>query len=237
MKAHIKVVFLVLTLALPILYAPLQVRAQPIALGQPIKGIELPIKLEIDDLLNMTVMENGLVKVNEVVKATATGYLTLKKQYPLPFLFKRFIEMDKADVELENLTVNFDDANRRVTASYVALGMTAKKMDKWVFSMEGDAKLTTRAGNTLVFSKTLPMPMGGKKNMVITIHLPETASDVSVTTEEGYTKIYYRLPSSGFGGNPILMAILGILAVLLVLNLVLKEGLLGLPKMLKKGKS
>ncbi len=233
MKA--RVTFLIL--ALLVLYGTIKVEAQPIALGQPTKGIELPIKVEVDDLLNMTVMENGLVKVEEVVKATATGYLTLKKQYPLPFLFKRFIEMDKADVELENLTVNFDDANRRVTASYIALGMTAKKMDKWVFSMEGDAKLTTRAGNTLVFSKTLPMPMGGKKNMIITVHLPESASDISVTTEGGYTKIYYRLPSSGFGGNPILMGILGVLVILLILNLVLKEGLLGLLKMLRKGKS
>ncbi len=233
----VKTRVMLLILALLISWTSLNVEAQPIALGQPIKGIELPIKLEIDDLLNMTVMENGLVKVDEVVKATATGYLTLKQQYPLPFLFKRFIEMDKTDVELENLTVNFDDANRRVTASYVALGMTAKRMDKWVFTMEGDAKLTTRAGNTLVFSKTLPMPMGGKKNMIITIHLPESASDISVTTEGGNTKIYYRLPSSGFGGNPILMGVLAILVILLILNLVLKEGLMGLPKMLRRGKS
>ena len=235
MAVKTRVMLLILALLIP--WTSLNVEAQPIALGQPIKGIELPIKLEIDDLLNMTVMENGLVKVDEVVKATATGYLTLKQQYPLPFLFKRFIEMDKTDVELENLTVNFDDANRRVTASYVALGMTAKRMDKWVFTMEGDAKLTTRAGNTLVFSKTLPMPMGGKKNMIITIHLPESASDISVTTEGGNTKIYYRLPSSGFGGNPILMGVLAILVILLILNLVLKEGLKGLPKMLRRGKS
>ncbi len=228
---------LLLILTMLVLCSPLLASAQPIALGQPTKGIELPVKLEIDDILNMTVMENGLVKVDEVVKATATGYLILKQQYPLSFLFKRFIEMDKADVELENLTVNFDDANRRVTASYVALGMTAKKMDKWVFSMEGDAKLTTRAGNTLVFSKTFPMPLGGKKNMVITVHLPESASDVSVTSEGGYTRIYYRLPSSGSGGNLILMGILGALIVLLVLNLVLKEGLLGLLKMLKREKA
>ncbi len=235
MTTKVGVMLLILTLLVP--WTSLKVGAQPIALGQPIKGIELPIKLEIDDLLNMTVMENGLVKVDEVVKATATGYLVLKQQYPLPFLFKRFIELDKAEVELENLTVNFDDANKRVTARYVALGMTAKRMDKWVFTMEGDAKLTTRAGNTLVFSKTIPMPMGGKKNMIITVHLPESASDVSVTTEGGNTKIYYRLPSSGFGGNPILLGILTILVVLLALNLVLKEGLMGLPKMLRRGKS
>ncbi len=234
---RVKLKLLLLIMISLFLYGLPQLEAQPIALGQPVKGIELPVKVEMDDLLNMTVLENGLVKVNEVVKATATGYLVLKQQYPLTFLFKRFIEMDKADIELENLTVNFDDANRRVTASYVALGMTAKKMDKWVFSIEGDAKLTTRAGNTLVFSKTSPLPLGGKKNMVITVHLPESASDVSVTTEGGYTKIYYRLPSNGLSGNPVLIGILGILIALLVLNLVLKEGLLGLPKMLKKGKS
>lgn len=226
-------VALMLVLTTPLLAS----RAQPIALGQPVKGIEIPFNVEVDDLINITVMDNGLAKVDEVVKSTATGYLFLKQQYPLPFLFKRFILLDKADIEVENLTVNFDDANRRVTASYVALGMTAKRMDKWVFTMEGDAKLTTRAGNTLVFSKTLPMPMGGRKNTIITIHLPESASDVSVTTEGGNTKIYYRLPSSGFGGNPILMGVLAILVILLILNLVLKEGLKGLPKMLRRGKS
>ena len=218
---------LVLVLTIP----PLASRAQPIALGQPVKGIEIPFNVEVDDLINITVMDNGLAKVDEVVKSTATGYLFLKQQYPFPFLFKRFILLDKADIEVENLTVNFDDANRRVTASYVALGMTCKRMGKWELRLQGDAKLTTRAGNTLVFSKTSPMPYGGRKNVIITVHLPGSASSVSVTQEEGYTKIYYELPSSqGFSGNFLAMGLIGLLVALLVLNNVLKEGLPGIVK-------
>ncbi len=229
MRVKLNTVYLAI-LALIVLASPVfPSEAQPIALGQPVKGIEIPFDLEIDDLVNITVMDNGLTKVDEVVKSTATGYLFLKQQYPLPFLFKRFILLDKADIEVENLTVNFDDVNRRITSSYIALGMTRKRMGKWEFLLQGDAKLTTRAGNTLVFSETFPLPYGGKKNVIITVRLPDTASSVSITSEEGYTKITYELPSTqGLTGNIWLLGLIGVLVVLLILNLALKDGLLGL---------
>ncbi len=202
--------------------------AQPL-LGEP-KGIELPMKLEVDDLINMTVRETGVVLVKEEVKATATGYLFLKQQYPMAFLFKRFIQIDKSRAELENLTVNFDDVNRRVTASYAAFGMTAKREGKWVLTLEGNAKLTARSGNTLIFTYMYPLPLGGKKTTVVTVHLPAGATDISVTKDEaGFTKIAYRLPSSSAGGgNLVIYAVLAVLVVLLILNVVLRDGLPGL---------
>ncbi len=228
---------IIVLLLMTMFVSSIPVSSQPI-LGEP-KGIELPIKLEIDDVINMTVETNGVVHVKEEVRATATGFLLLKKQYPMEFLFKRFIEVDKSRAELENLTVKFDEVGRRILASYDAYGMTAKRLGKWELTLEGNAKLTARSGNTLVFTYSYPLPLGGKKTTVVTINLPKEASDVSVTRDEaGFTKIAYNLPSSAsIGGNVLTYGLIGILVLLLVLNLVLKDGLLGLPKMLKRGKS
>ncbi len=219
---------LILILLAPIAY----LNAQPIVGEQP-QGIELPMKLEMDELVNMTVLPNGVVKVSEEVKATSTGYLLLKNQYPMPFLFKRFIEMDKTLLEIENMTVNFDDVNKRVTADYVALGMAAKRRGVWELRLEGKPKLTTRTGNTLVFTTNYPLPLGGKKNVIITIHLPEGARDVKVSAEKWYTSIRYTLPGSS-ENNFLWLAVAGVLGALLVVNLIMKDGLLGLFKR-KKG--
>ncbi len=229
MRCSLVVAVLMLLVVMSFLY----VQAQPPIGGTP-TGMQEPIKFELDDLVNITVKPNGIAHVKEELRATAATFERLRAMFPTPFTMKRLLESDKQEFDLENISIKYDTMNNKVVAEYDIVGMVVKRGGLWQFLVNKNAKLVSKTGNKLVFTYTYPVSIG-KMNTIITVTLPNEASKISVKSDQDYTKVLYNLPSTygGAGFNPLLLGVLAVLVVLLVANIVLKDGLIGV--LSKKG--
>ncbi len=202
--------------------------AQPTLAGVP-ATIQPPAKMEIDDSVNMTVDARGIIHVKEELKSTASAFKKLTSLFPTPFMMKRLLESDKQHAHMENISIKYDTLNNRVIATYDLLGMAVKRMGTWQILIEKEARLTAKTGKIFVFTYMTPIS-DGKLTTVLSIKLPESATNIKIKQDQDYKKLLYSMPSSMSVGNLAIYGIIGILAILLVLNLVLKDGLLGLVK-------
>jgi len=223
------VVPLVLIFLLP--SAIINVGAQPTLAGAP-SSIQPPTRIELDDVVNMTVDERGLIHVKEELKATAAAFQEITSMFPTPFMLKRLLETDKQHTHMENISIKYDTLSNKIVATYDLVGMAIKRAGSWQILVEKEAKLTARTGNTFVFTYMIPIS-DGKMTTVVTLKLPNSATDVKVKHDQDYMKILYNVPSSFGGGNILIYGLISVLAILLILNIVLKDGLLGL---LRKGR-
>ncbi len=202
--------------------------AQPTLAGAP-SSIQPPAKMEIDDSVNMTVDARGIIHVKEELKATASAFKKLTALFPTPFMMKRLLESDKQQAHMENISIKYDTLNNRVIATYDLLGMAVKRMGSWQILIEKNAKLTAKTGKTYIFSYMTPIS-NGELVTVLSINLPESATNAKIKQDQDYKKLVYDMPSPAMTGNLAIYGAIGILAILLILNLVLKDGLLGLAK-------
>ncbi|MCD6348150.1 MAG: hypothetical protein J7L91_00805 [Candidatus Korarchaeota archaeon] len=60
--------------------------------------------------------------------------------------------------------------------------------------------MTARTGNTFVFTYMISIS-DGKMTTVVTLKLPNSATDIKVKHDQDYMKILYNVPSSFSGGN------------------------------------
>ena len=120
--------------------------------------------------------------------------------FPTPFMLKRLLETDKQYAHIENVSIKYDTLNSKIVAAYDLVGMAIKRAGSWQILIEKEAKLTARTGNTFVFTYMISIS-DWKMTTVVTLKLPNSATDIKVKHDQDYMKILYNVPSSFSGGN------------------------------------
>ncbi|MCE4601986.1 MAG: hypothetical protein F7C08_00115 [Desulfurococcales archaeon] len=186
--------------------------------------IEPPVQLEVKGNTKIVINEVGTASVEEEIKFSASAFNQFRQMYNPLSTFVRDLAPRNMPIQIEELQVNLDEANNKLTATYKILGM-AKYMggDKWVVKL-GDPKditLSTQNDNTFVFTNTFAAGAGIKLMETVTVVLPPGAENPTYQEDEG-TIIYY-LPLEGQDGEQIKYLGLGLAAAgaaIIVISLV-----------------
>ena len=181
----------------------------------PLASAEIKIEeYKIDGTMKVSLDEAGNAQVVETWKFTPNLYLQMKQAYPTTYMLKREFENKRADVEYQNMRIEWDDSNNGIKATYTVLGAAVNKGSHWEFKPEeGDLTLSSTSGNVVVLTAVQPI-FGGDGRLVetITVMLPEGAKNVRF--EDGVIK--YELPEKSKGGRTLYL----ILATVSVMGLV-----------------
>jgi len=181
----------------------------------PLASAEIKIEeYKIDGTMKVSLDEAGNAQVVETWKFTPNLYLQMKQAYPTTYMLKREFENKRADVEYQNMRIEWDDSNNGIKATYTVLGAAVNKGSHWEFKPEeGDLTLSSTSGNVVVLTAVQPI-FGGDGRLVetITVMLPEGAKNVRF--EDGVIK--YELPEKSKGGKTLYL----ILATVSVMGLV-----------------
>lgn len=157
--------------------------------------IEPPVQYEIKGSTKIVVNETGIALVGEEIKFSAVAFKQFRQMYNPLSTFVREITPRNMPQQIEDLKIDLDEANNRLTATYKVLGMAEYLGGgKWVLRL-GDPKqltLSTQNGNTFVFTNTYAAGAGVKIIETITVELPEAAKNPAYLEDEG--AITYQLP-------------------------------------------
>lgn len=190
--------------------------------------VEPPVVYEMDDKSTTTIFENGDARVEEVISLSAAGYAMFKQQYPMLSMLTRLFKSKRLDAEYEDLRVDVDDANNKITATYVIKGAAINKKDYWeirVASEKEKVTLSAQIENTLVLTFTGLVTKEYRTIITSTIILPAEAKNITFNSETN--TITYELPqkqeAGGFAiaGNPIFLIVAVAAVALMVVNFVL----------------
>jgi len=158
---------------------------------------------EIQGVRTINVLDTGVAEVKEEIKFSAQAYIAFKRVYNPLSTFVRELEPRTNPVQIENLSINVDDANNKLTATYTLLGAAVYKGNGvWEIEIaEPGEKLTLTAqhGNTLVFANVYGAGEDYKIMETVTVNLPAGAKNVKYREDEG--KITYELSVSTGASN------------------------------------
>jgi len=169
--------------------------------------IQPPTVFEIEGVTTIDVLENGVADVKEEIKFSAQAFVAFKQTYNPISTFVRELRPRTSPTQIENLSINLDEANNKLTLKYTLLGAAVYKGNGlWELEVaEPGEKLTlsTQHGNTLVFTRVYAA--GGEYRIMetLTINLPAKAESIRYDADEG--KISYRLDvNTGASNNNML---------------------------------
>ncbi len=175
--------------------------------------IEPPVELEVKGSTKIVIDETGTASVDEEIKFSASAFNQFRQMYNPLSTFVRDMAPRNMPIQIEELQVNLDEANNKLTASYKILGMaTYIGGDKWVIKL-GDPKdltLSAQNGNTFVFTNTYAAGTGVRIMETVTVVLPQGAENPSYQEDEG--TITYYLPLETPAGGQVKYLGLGLAA-------------------------
>jgi hypothetical protein len=190
--------------------------------------VEPPVVYEMDNKVTFSVLENGDAQVKEVISLSAAGFIEFRKQYPMLSMLARLFKPKNIPLQIENLKIDIDETNNKITATYIIKGASINKRDYWelIVASEGEkVTLSAQTGNTLVFTFTGPVGVGFRIITTSTVILPLDAKNIKF--DETTNKIRYELPQKAapmiFTSNIIFLVIAGIAIILAIVNYVLKR--------------
>lgn len=154
---------------------------------------------EIDDKATYTVLENGDVKVEEIITLSASAYQQFKSKYPTLDMFTRWFKPKNTPTQIEDLQININEINRKINATYSIKGWAINKGEYWnvVAGEEGEKIiLSAQTGNTLVF--TFSTQNGDFKQITTSsVHFPQDAKNIKFDSTTN--KIRYELAYNSGG--------------------------------------
>lgn len=188
----------------------------------PLVAAEIKIEeYKIDGTMKVRIDGAGNAHVMETWKFTPNLYLQMKQAYPTTYMLKREFENKRADVEYENMKIEWDDSNNQLKATYTILGAAINRGSYWEYTVgEGDLTLSSTSGNVVVLTAVQPLFNGqGRLVETITVELPEDAKNVRF--EDGLIK--YELPEKSNDGKTLylllaVVSLVGLVAVNLPLR-------------------
>jgi len=158
-----------------------------------------PVVTEVEGVTTINVLDNGVAYVREEVKFSAQAYIAFKQAYNPISTFVRELRPRTSPTQIENLSINLDEANNKLTATYTLLGAAVYKGNGlWELEIAEPGKtltekltLTTQHGNTLVFTHVYGAGASYKIIETLTVNLPAKAENIKYDEDEG--KITYKL--------------------------------------------
>lgn len=162
---------------------------------------------EMNDKATYTVLDNGDVKVEEIITLSASSYQNFKNKYPTISMFARLFKPKNIPIQIENLNINMDEMNNKINATYLIKGWAVNKGEYWEIIGEKEGEkltLSAQTGNTLVF--TVVSQSGDfKQTTTSTVVFPSDAKNIKF--ESSTNKITYELPYKGGIGNLIFLGL------------------------------
>jgi hypothetical protein len=183
--------------------------------------------LELEDKATYNIAENGDAYVEEVISMSATAFVSFKQQYPMLSMLTRLFKSKRTDVEITNLNIQVDEANNRIIAKYVVKGAAVYKKDYWEIKIASEKQkvtLSAQTGNTLVFTYAGMVTTDTRMIITSTINLPKEATNIKFMSDTNTLRYEYTPPTASglsMAGNPIVLVIGIVLAILAIANMVL----------------
>jgi len=150
---------------------------------------------QIDGVSTINVSDSGIANVREEIKFSAQAFIAFRQTYNPISTFVRELKPRASPTQIENLNINLDEANNKLTLTYSLLGAAVYKGNGlWELNIaEPGEKLTftTKNGNTLVFTHVYGAGEDYRIMETLTVNLPAKAENIRYDEEEG--KIYYTL--------------------------------------------
>jgi hypothetical protein len=178
--------------------------------------IQPPTTIEVNGHGSVTLLANGNALVTEDIKFSAEAYKAFKEAYNPISTFIRELEPRSSPTQIENLSASLDDANNRFRASYILLGFaTYKGGGTWeahIAEPGEHVSLTSKSGDTLVFTNIYAAGTDYRIVETITVKLPRGASNPVYHEDEGVLT-YTLNPQEGGNGGALKVAGSGIAAV------------------------
>jgi len=188
-----------------ILLAPLGI----IAVGQG--QIQPPVAMEIKGKTTSTIDDKGVATVEMTLEFSTSAFIKFKQAYNPLSTFVRELSPRSMPQQIEELSINLDEANNRLIAKYKVIGAAVYMgAGKWVLHVGDPKSLTLSAtnGNTFVFTNAEAVGSGYKIIETITINLPPDAKNPKYDDGEG--TITYELPIEGSGPGGVVLRYLGL---------------------------
>jgi len=158
-----------------------------------------PTIFEIEGMMTVNVSDNGIAYVREEIKFSAQAFVVFKQVYNPISTFVRELRPRATPEQIENLSINLDEVNNKLTMTYTLLGAAVYKGNGlWELEIAEPGKrpnekltLTTQHGNTLVFTHVYGAGENYKIMETLTVNLPTKAENIKYDEDEG--KISYKL--------------------------------------------
>jgi len=211
MKAKILVIAVLFTAL--ILFASVYAQTQP------------PTIYEMEDKSTMVVLENGNAQVEEVISLSAAAFRVFKQRFPMLSMYARLFKPTNMPIQIENLNIDVDEANNKITATYTIKGASVNKGDYWEVTVAPEDQkvtLSAQSGNSLVFTFIGQVTQEFRQIVTVTVNLPTDAENIKFDVDTNKTS--YELPqkkATMIGGNPMFLAVAAICLALAALNQVL----------------
>jgi len=175
----------------------------------PYAQIQPPTVFQIDGVATIDVLDNGIADVKEEIKFSAQAFMAFKQVYNPISTFVRELRPRTSPTQIENLSINLDEANNKLELKYTLLGAAVYKGNGlWELEIaEPGEKLTlsTQHGNTLVFTRVYAAGEEYRIMETLTVNLPAKAENIRYDEDEG--KISYKLDvNAGASNNNMLYA-------------------------------
>jgi len=157
--------------------------------------IQPPTVYEIQSTRNIDVSETGTANVREEVKFSTQAFIVFKEEYNPMSTFVRDLEPRTSPAQIENLNINVDEANNKLTITYTLLGGAVYVGNGlWEIKIARPGEkltLSSQHGNTRVFTHVYAAGSSYRIMETITVNLPAKAENIRYDDDEG--KITYKL--------------------------------------------
>jgi len=164
-----------------------------------------PTVYEVNGVATMKVLPNGDIEAREVIKFSTSAYVAFKERFQPLSTFARQLSPRNAPVEIENLHLELDDANNRLTATYRLRGAAVYRGNGlWEIQAAAPGEKLTPAAveaDKVVLVRTLAAGPDFRVTETLTYLLPPGATNPGYDQETG--KITYTLqPQAGSTTGP-----------------------------------
>ena len=120
--------------------------------------VEPPVVYDIEDKVTINILENGDAKVTEVISMSAIAFAMFRKEYPQLSMLTRLFKPRNMPIQIENLDIKVDEANNKLTATYVIKGAAVNRGKYWevlLAAARGEkVTLSAQTEKSLVFTAT-----------------------------------------------------------------------------------
>ncbi|MHA1711103.1 MAG: hypothetical protein ACTSUS_03405 [Candidatus Freyarchaeota archaeon] len=178
---------------------------------------------EMEDKSTMVVLENGDAQVEEVITLSAAAYSVFKQRFPMLNMYARLFKPTNIPIQIENLNIDVDEANHKITVTYTIKGASVNKGDHWEMTVAPEDQkvtLSAQSGSSLVFTFVGQVTQQFRQIVTVTTNLPTDAENIRFDADTN--KISYELPqkkaATTIGGNPVFLAAAAICLALAALN-------------------
>lgn len=190
--------------------------------------VQPPTIIEVNDKSSVTIFANGDAQAKEEISMSASAFASFKAYYNPLSMLTRELKSQRLDMELTNVNINLDEANNKVTVTYIIKGAAVNKKDYWELKVARENEkvtLSSQTGNVLVFTYVGAVTSDVRWIITTTTTLPQEAKNINFISETNTIRYEYSPTLGGpqLSGNLLFLIAGGILILLGLVTLILER--------------